>query len=75
MGLLPYQDGVIVFSIPNIWHLRDTNRAGKEFSVAEEEIDERIESKISLIPSGFETTVDERTFYDLLAFLLAERGK
>jgi len=48
---------------------------GKEFSVVEEEIDERIESKISLMPSGFESTVDERTFYDLLAFLLAERGK
>ncbi|MEO2048336.1 MAG: PVC-type heme-binding CxxCH protein [Pirellulales bacterium] len=29
MGLYPYQDGVVVFSIPNIWHLRDTNNDGK----------------------------------------------
>lgn len=25
IGLLPYGDGVIAFSIPNIWYLRDTN--------------------------------------------------
>ena len=25
IGLLPYRDGVICFSIPNIWFLRDTN--------------------------------------------------
>lgn len=25
MGLLPVADGVICFSIPNIWHLKDTN--------------------------------------------------
>lgn len=25
MGLYPYGDGVICFSIPNIWHLRDTD--------------------------------------------------
>lgn len=29
MGLIPYKDGVICFSIPNIWFLRDTNGDGK----------------------------------------------
>ena len=29
MGLYPYRDGVVVFSIPNIWHLRDTDNDGK----------------------------------------------
>ncbi|MEZ6046740.1 MAG: c-type cytochrome [Planctomycetaceae bacterium] len=29
MGLIPYQDGVIAFSIPNIWFFRDTDGDGK----------------------------------------------
>lgn len=29
IGLLPYQDGVFVFSIPNIWFLRDTDGDGR----------------------------------------------
>jgi putative heme-binding domain-containing protein len=29
MGLYPYQDGVVCFSIPNIWFLRDTDNDGK----------------------------------------------
>ena len=29
MGLYPYQDGVVCFSIPNIWFLRDTDGDGK----------------------------------------------
>lgn len=29
IGILPYQDGVIAFSIPNIYHLRDTDGDGK----------------------------------------------
>ncbi len=29
MGLYPYRDGVICFSIPNIWFLRDTDGDGK----------------------------------------------
>lgn len=29
MGLYPYKDGVIAFSIPYIWHLRDTNGDGR----------------------------------------------
>jgi glucose/arabinose dehydrogenase len=28
MGLLPYGDGVIAFSIPNLWYLRDTDGDG-----------------------------------------------
>ena len=28
IGLLPYQDGVIAFSIPNLYHLRDTDGDG-----------------------------------------------
>ena len=28
IGLYPYNDGVICFSIPNIWHLRDTDGDG-----------------------------------------------
>jgi len=48
---------------------------GKEFSVAKEEIDERIETPVSLMPSGFTAAIDEATCYDLLAYLLAERGK
>jgi len=28
MGIYPYKDGVIVFSIPYIWHLQDTNGDG-----------------------------------------------
>ncbi len=35
MGLLPVADGVICFSIPSIWHLRDTN--------GDDRVDERIE--------------------------------
>ncbi len=48
---------------------------GKEFNVAEEEIEERIESPVSLMPSGFTDAINEETCYDLLAYLLAERGK
>jgi putative heme-binding domain-containing protein len=29
MGLYPYKDGVVCFSIPNIWFLRDTDGDGK----------------------------------------------
>src|SRR5262245_24909203 len=29
IGILPYQDGAIVYSIPNIWRLRDTDGDGK----------------------------------------------
>jgi putative heme-binding domain-containing protein len=29
IGLLPYEDGAIVFSLPHIWRLRDTNGDGK----------------------------------------------
>lgn len=29
IGILPYKDGVICFSIPNIWYLRDTNGDGQ----------------------------------------------
>ncbi len=32
IGIYPYQDGAIVFSIPNIWRLRDTNGDGKRTS-------------------------------------------
>jgi putative heme-binding domain-containing protein len=29
IGILPYQDGAIVYSIPNLWMLRDTKGTGK----------------------------------------------
>jgi len=29
IGLYPYKDGVIAWSIPNIWHFRDTNGDGR----------------------------------------------
>src|SRR5262245_16485830 len=29
IGVLPYKDGAIVYSIPNLWMLHDTNGAGK----------------------------------------------
>jgi putative heme-binding domain-containing protein len=29
IGVLPYQDGAIVYSIPNVWRLRDTDGDGK----------------------------------------------
>ena len=48
---------------------------GKEFSVATEEIEQRIETPVSLMPAGFPAAIEEQEFYDLMAYLLTIRGK
>ena len=47
---------------------------GKEFMVADTEIDDRVESPISLMPTGMATTISKDEFHDLLAYLLTVRG-
>lgn len=51
------------------------NALGAEVSVARDEIVERRESELSLMPDNFGDSLNEEEFVHLLAYLLAQRGK
>ncbi len=48
--------------------------AGQEFAVAKKEIAERTASKYSLMPDQFRNTIEEKDFYALLSYLLAQNN-
>ncbi len=50
------------------------NSEGKEFSIAEDDIDEQSKSEISLMPDNVGQTLSENEFHDLTAFLLSKRN-
>ncbi len=49
------------------------NAAGQEFTVPKKEVQERAESKLSLMPDNFGESIPEAEFNHLLAFLLGKR--
>ncbi len=48
---------------------------GKEFTVPLAEIDERVKSKLSLMPANVSEVLTEREFLDLVSYLLSQRQK
>lgn len=48
---------------------------GKEFTVPLAEIDERVKSKLSLMPANVGEILTEREFLDLVSYLLSQRQK
>jgi putative heme-binding domain-containing protein len=63
-GLYRREEGaVLVFANPG----------GQEFSVAKEDIKERVPSKYTLMPDQFRNTIEKRDFDALLKFLLATK--
>ena len=64
-GLFRRQEGAVLVFAGN---------DGKEFMIADTEIDDRVESPISLMPTGMATTISKDEFHDLLAYLLTVRG-
>jgi putative heme-binding domain-containing protein len=48
---------------------------GKEFTVAEDEIDEEQKTALSLMPANVPEIVPAEEFHDLVAFLLSQRNK
>ena len=53
--------------------LADQN--GKEISVKKDDIDDRRVSPLSAMPANVVETIAEKDFYDLIAYLLAQRAK
>lgn len=49
------------------------NAAGQEFTVPKKDVQERAESKLSLMPDNFGEGIPEADFNHLLAFLLGKR--
>jgi len=49
------------------------NAAGQEFTVPKKDVQERAESKLSLMPDNFGDSIPEADFNHLLAFLLGKR--
>jgi putative heme-binding domain-containing protein len=47
---------------------------GKEFSVKKDDIEAQTKTQISLMPANVHEIVPEKDFYDLIAFLLEQRG-
>jgi putative heme-binding domain-containing protein len=50
------------------------NNEGKEFTLAEAEVDEQSKSAISLMPDNVARELTEPEFFDLMAFLLSQRN-
>jgi putative heme-binding domain-containing protein len=51
------------------------NEKGEEIRVNKDEIDEQAKGQLSLMPANVHEIVAEAEFYDLLAYLLAQRAK
>lgn len=47
---------------------------GKEFSISTDDIEEKVPSRLSLMPENVIELIPEADFHDLLAFLLSKRG-
>jgi putative heme-binding domain-containing protein len=64
-GLVRREEGVTLVLV---------NSEGKEFTVSKHEIDETAKSNLSLMPANVHEIVSEAEFYNLLAYLLAQRA-
>lgn len=84
IGILPINNGAIVYSIPNVTKYIDTNNddkadivfanlAGKEFSVAKTDMAEYKPSSYTLMPDQFRNSIPEGDYYSLLEFLLSQK--
>ena len=65
-GLIRREEGATLVMVDN---------KGKEFSVTVADIDERVKSNLSLMPTNVHEVVNEREFLDLVSFLLSQRQK
>lgn len=65
-GLVRREEGATVVLVDN---------KGKEFSLPEDEIDERSKTKRSLMPENVGELMNEQEFQDLIAFLLTKTAK
>lgn len=65
-GLFRRQEGKTIVMADN---------TGKEISIMEDQVEEQRKSPSSLMPSNVNTIMTEPEFYDLLAYLLGQRGK
>lgn len=76
--LIVLKDGDIVSGLPRREEgemLILAEATGKEISVPKNNIEERRESEVSLMPDNFGEVISANDFYNLLAYLLAQNGK
>ena len=66
-------NGLVLREVGEVVVLADQN--GKEISVKKDDIDERRVSPLSPMPANLVETIGEKEFYDLMAYLLAQRAK
>jgi hypothetical protein len=48
---------------------------GKEFTVSEFDVDQQKKTPVSIMPANIGELMSAGEFYDLMAYLLAQRGK
>ena len=61
--------------MPDILGVTLTDASGKAVSSPKAEVKETTTSRLSLMPTSFESAIPEADFHDLLAYLLSCREK